>query len=420
MKIVKTSCDFFREPLIKPFGFKGGYMTEIWRTAATAESACGARAEGIGTQSVLWSDAGVFAAHPESAGNAMMFLMTRKALKFAEQTESDDPLGLLENILHDTREYGKIITGNENLRKTFALNSLVAPDSAAWALYKKINGYKNFDEVLPKTYRTLLPHRHAKLANIPLISYDVGLDEITGLAALGFFLFKIKIGSDPDKDGDVKKMLEWDKRRIAEIHAALKNFKTPHTESGRAAYYLDANGRYPNKELLAELLVFMDETGALERTVLLEEPFPEENEDDVSDLPVRIAADESAHSDEDALRRIARGYGAIALKPVAKTLSMSLKILAAACFRNVPCFCADLTVGPFAAEWNKNVAARLAPLPGIKIGVMESNGHQNYKNWEAMKARHPCAGAAWIDGSRGFFELDDEFYIQSGGIFSEI
>ena len=43
-------------------------------------------------------------------------------------------------------------------------------------------------------------------------------------------------------------------------------------------------------------------------------PRPSDAEIDVSGLPVRVAADESAHTDQDALRRIELGYGAIALK----------------------------------------------------------------------------------------------------------
>ena len=46
----------------------------------------------------------------------------------------------------------------------------------------------------------------------------------------------------------------------------------------------------------------------------------------------------------------------MALKPIAKTLSMSLKIAAAAARRGVPCFCADLTVNPVLVEWNRAAA----------------------------------------------------------------
>ena len=132
---------------------------------------------------------------------------------------------------------------------------------------------------------------------------------------------------------------------------------------------------------------------ALGQIALVEEPFPEEFEIDVGDLPVRVAADESAHTDADAARRIDLGYRAIALKPIAKTFSMSLKIAKLAHERGVPCFCADLTVNPVLVEWNKAVAARLAPFPGLGLGLLETNGHQNYRNWEAMRAHLPTPAA---------------------------
>ena len=31
--IARVSSNFEREPLLRPFGFKGGYMSEIWQTA---------------------------------------------------------------------------------------------------------------------------------------------------------------------------------------------------------------------------------------------------------------------------------------------------------------------------------------------------------------------------------------------------
>ena len=114
----------------------------------------------------------------------------------------------------------------------------------------------------------------------------------------------------------------------------------------------------------------------------------------MGDLGVRVAADESAHTDADAARRIELGYGAIALKPIAKTLSMTLRIARLAHEKGVPCFCADLTVNPILVDWNKVFAARLAPLPGLSLGLVETNGHQNYRNWEAMRRHHPCFGAS--------------------------
>ncbi|MDO9541511.1 MAG: L-alanine-DL-glutamate epimerase, partial [Kiritimatiellia bacterium] len=102
---------------------------------------------------------------------------------------------------------------------------------------------------------------------------------------------------------------------------------------------------------------------------------------------------------------------------IAKTMSMSLKIAKLAHKRNVPCFCADLTVNPILVDWNKNIAARLAPLPGMKIGVLETNGHQNYRDWEQMTTWHPSFNAPWTKTVDGLFRLNDDFYAKSGGIF---
>jgi len=415
-RITKTGCNFEREQLISPFGFKGGYLSELWQSVASMQSDTGCRKIGLGTQSVLWSDAKVFTGNSESAGNALMYLLTAHALNIAQGMNFNSPIELLDELLPMTYDYGKRITGLADLRLTFALNALVAVDNAAWLLHCADNGIDRFDEMIPEQVRPALSHHHSELACIPLMSYGVPVEDIAKAVDDGYFLLKIKIGSDPDKDGDPEKMLEWDKARLSEIHVAVKDRETPYTSSGRIPYYLDANGRYDTGDRLMRLLDHAEKIGALERIILLEEPFPEDMEIDVSGFPVRLAADESAHSDKDALARIEMGYGAIALKPIAKTMSMSLKIARIAHERGVPCFCADLTVNPILVDWNKNVAARLAPLPGVNVGVLETNGHQNYRNWEAMKSYHPCSGALWT-GGEGLFRLGADFYDCSGGIF---
>ena len=55
--IAKVDSNFEREPLVRPFGFKGGYMTEIWQTMAYMQSNKGLSKVGLCTQNVLWSDA---------------------------------------------------------------------------------------------------------------------------------------------------------------------------------------------------------------------------------------------------------------------------------------------------------------------------------------------------------------------------
>ncbi len=417
IRIKRTSSNFEREPLISPFGFKGGYLSELWQSVALIESENGHKGLGLGTQSTLWSDAGIFTGNSESAGNGLMYLMTAYALKEAEGMEFDTPIDLLEKLLPITYDYGMKITGRGDLRLTFALNALVAVDNAAWQVYAAENGIKNFDQMIPEDIRPALSYRHRELASIPLMSYGVPFEDIVQAVDDGYFFLKIKIGSDPAKDGDLDKMLEWDKVRLESIHNAVKDKEVSYTEDGHIPYYLDANGRYDSKDRLMKLLDHADRIGALERIMIMEEPFPEEYRVDARDIPVRLAADESAHSDKDALERIDMGYGAIALKPIAKTMSMSLLIAKLAHEKGTPCFCADLTVNPILVDWNKNVASRLAPLPGMKIGVLESNGHQNYKNWGNMRGYHPLAGVPWMDTVRGLFNLDDDFYVKSGGIF---
>jgi len=417
--LTHAASNFEREPLAAPFGFKGGYMREIWQTVALLRSESGRHGIGLGSQNVLWSDARVFAGHDEAAGNSLMYLMTAFALRRAVGMSFATPPELLDALLPLTYAYGKQLTGNPDLRLTFALNALVPVDNAAWQLYCREEGIETFDAMLPPAARPALAHRHHSVASIPLMSYGVPIDEIVHAVDDGYFFLKIKIGSDPEQDGDQEKMLCWDMARLSAIHAAIKDRRIPHTEDGRIPYYLDANGRYESKETLLRLLDHADRIGALERIMIVEEPFPEAYTVDVRDVPVRLAADESAHSDTDAEERITLGYRAIALKAIAKTMSMTLRIAAVAHRRDIPCFCADLTVNPILVDWNKNVAARLAPLPGLTTGLLETNGHQNYRDWTKMRGYHPANEAPWTQTRDGLFYLDDDFYARSGGILAD-
>ncbi len=413
ISIARVGANFEREPLVRPFGFKGGYQTEIWQSAALLESAAGKRGIGVCTQGVLWSDAQVFAGHSESGGNALMYAVTEYAVQLLKGQTFSSPVELLESIRHEVYAYAKKITGHAALRETFALNALVGVDFAAWLLYAAENGITHFDDLVPAAYRPALATRHAKIASIPLMAYGVPIDEMKAAVEQGYFFMKIKIG----QPGTQAEMLEKDKARISAIHAAIGGARTPYAANGKLPYYFDANGRYESKDTLMRLLDHAKAIGAFDQIALIEEPFPEELEIDIRDIPARVAADESAHTDKDALKRIEMGYTAIALKPIAKTLSMSLKIAQLAHERGVPCFCADLTVNPLLVEWNKNVAARLAPFPGLGLGLVETNGHQNYRNWETMRSYHPAPNAPWAQTKRGVFELDADYYARSGGIF---
>ena len=85
----------------------------------------------------------------------------------------------------------------------------------------------------------------------------------------------------------------------------------------------------------------------------------------------------------------------------------------------MPCFCADLTVNPTMVELNKRFAAGLAPLPGLKIGVFESNGAQNYANWGAMCRESPAFGESWTQFRNGTYALSEKYYRQDGNLWKE-
>ena len=415
--VEETGCEFEREPLLRPFGFKGGYLTNIWQSAAMIRSASGLRGIGVCTHSTLWSDAKLFAANSEAGGNALMFAMTAYALRVLKGRRFTDPVALNDELYQEVYEYGKRITCNPKLRQTFALNALVGVDNAAWLLFAKENGITSFDDMIPAAYKPALSQHHPKAASIPLMAYAIPIEEIKQTAASGSFFMKIKIG----QKGTQQEMLEKDMARVSAIHAALDGCRTPYTKSGKLPYYFDANGRYEKKETLLRLIDHIRKIGAFDQVALIEEPFDEALEIDVRDIPVRLAADESAHTDKDAVTRIGMGYQAIALKAIAKTLSMTMKIAQAAYERNVPCFCADLTVNPILVEWNKNVAARLKSFPGLEgLGLVETNGHQNYKHWETMRSYHPYPDAPWSRTERGMFTLDADYYAKSGGVFAPL
>jgi len=415
--IEKTACEFERQPMMRPFGFKGGYLSELWNVHVCLTATDGQFGIGEGVQSCLWSDAAVFSSNSEAGGNAIMFAMTQYALSLAKGRSFKTPVELNDWLFPQVWEYGKKVADNPDLRATFALNALVPVDNAAWVLYARENGFTSFDEMIPEAYRPALSEHHSLCASIPLISYSVPVEEVKAAVEDGYFFLKIKIG----QPGTQEEMLEKDIRRVREIHEALKDARTPYTESGKVQYYFDANGRYETKETFLKFVDALREMGALEQVAIIEEPFDEYADIDVRDIPVRLVADESAHTVDDALERIEMGYRAMALKPIAKTMSMSMKIAQAAYEKGVPCFCADLTVNPLMVEWNKAVAARLASFPGLgDLGLVESNGHQNYTNWETMRGDLAYPDASWSRTQGGVFALDEDYWSKDGGILAPI
>lgn len=411
--VKQTNSNFEREKLLHPFGFKGGYLTELWQTVSKLQSASGASGIGIATQSVLYADADLFAACSEAEGNALMYLLANRAMRMVKSTPFDNPVDLLDKILPQLFAEAKNITQKPDLNINFVYNALLSVDNAAWLLYAKEKGFSSFDKMLPSPYDKALSYQNKKIAIMYQVSYGMPIEDIKTAVQEGYFVIKIKTGSP----GNQEEMLKADMERLTQVHAALKDFRTEHTPNGKLIYTLDANARYEKK---ADILRYLDHArkiGAFDQILLYEEPFAESNKEYVGDMDIIIAADESVHDEADAIAKIERGYKALVLKGIAKTLSLTLKIAKVAHDRNIPCLCADLTVNPILIDWNKNIAGRLAPFPGIEMGLMETNGDMNYQNWEVMQAYHPYAGAPWTKVKNGLFELDNDFYAKSGGIF---
>ncbi len=413
INIVGTQADFEREKLIRPFGFKGGYLTELWQVASRMQTDSGFSGIGIATQSVLYADADLFSRHSETVGNAMMYDLVIKSLDHVKKTPFRTPPELLEKILPAVIQEGIKITGKQDLNINFVYNALVGVDNAAWLSYAAENRFSSFEAMIPEQYKKALSHRNKKIAIMYQIPYGMPMEDLKNAVKQGYFVFKIKSGAP----GSQSEMIQADIERLSLIHQTLKDFRTEQTENGKLIYTIDANARYEKKETLLKYLDHARKIGAFDQILLIEEPLNENNEESVADIDLRIGADESVHDEQSAIKRLDQGYKVMVLKGIAKTLSLSIKIAKLAADRNVPCMCADLTVNPILIDWNKNLAAHLAPFPGINMGMMETNGDMNYVNWKNMVNYHPSASASWMIPKNGVFELNSDFYHRSGGIF---
>ena len=420
IRIKSTDIRFQREPLLAPFGFKGKYLTELWQTVVKIESDNFASTAPC-TISVLWSDASVFAEHSPDESSALMRDVTARALEMIKGESFVYPNELINGIFPELKKYADRVC-NRTVAETFVLNSLVGVDYALWSLFAKENNITDFSEIVPMHARPALSHRHTRLAHIPLVSYAVTADGLKSLLDSGTGLLKIKIGKacgeNLPREEDMRSMLEWDKARLSEIHEIARNYQTPLSKSRNIRYYLDANGRYDNISRLEALLDHADKIGALQSIELIEEPFAPENEVYVGRLPVTLNADESAHSLADVEKRLQLGYKAVALKPIAKTMSVSFDMASAVYNAGATCLCADLTVVPLLAEWNKQFAARIGALGGMSCGCIEINGNQNYKNWDKLCKMLP-KGLEYAPEQNGSFEINEDFYKNGTRLFDK-
>ena len=413
MKFENVELEIQREPFVRPFSFKGSSFHEKWNLVVRLDDGAGNEAFGIGGLAVLWSDPEVFAAHTEIGGNVLQTSLLEFALQLVRGWEFDCPLTMHDEILPLVHAYGQKVTGNEDLRRTFTLISLVALDNAAWMLKANHDRIGNFDGLIPATFRPFLSHRQKHVAIVPAVGYNLPEETLRQMLDGGVYILKVKIG----QPGAESEMVEKDIERMQDVHQIASSYATDMTDSGRIFYYLDSNGRYGEKESLLRLIDAGEKDGWLEQLLLIEEPFDEAVRPDVTDIPVCLAADESLHCIEDVRIRKQEGYRAIAIKPAGKTLSLGFRMAQAAAEEEMIPFVADNACVPILVDWNKNVAARLPSFPGVKGGILESNGPENYGTWQQMLDSHPCAGASWLQPKRGAFVLDEDYYQQSGGVF---
>ena len=410
-----------RQPLARPFTFKGGSFSEKWINVIRlfADRTAGAPAGGnrtisvsaVGSNAVLWSDAAVAHAWSEAGGNALMTLLAERALQLAQGMAFEHPVDAFQSIRPELHQWARRITGRPDVSPTFCLNSMVALDFALWKLYSLRRGTTCLQELLPAESREALCETTQSLLRVPLISYKLPATEVSELVGQGHRVLKIKLG----QAGEPQEMVQRDSRRLEQIHRAVQQQQQPLP----VHYYLDANGRYPDLKTLMSLLDRIDRSGILDRVIILEEPFAYQQHIPVHSVPLRVAADESLHDIADLQQRADLGYRALALKPAGKTLSLSVLMATRAARLGIPCFVSDSACVPSLVQWNLAFAALLPPFAELGMGLIETNGAQHYANWTELLHEHSARSRDWLTPRNGVFTINQEFMAHSGGVFTD-
>src|SRR5690606_38965190 len=178
VQVVQTAANFEREKLLHPFGFKGGYLTELWQVAAKMMSESGHMAIGLATQSVLYGDADLFAQSSEATGNSLMFVLMNKALQRVRETRLSTPIDLLEAILPQVCVDAQLVTGRKDININFVYRALVSVDNTAWLLYAAENGFQDFEQMIPATYRPALASRNKQVGILYQVSYNMPIQQL--------------------------------------------------------------------------------------------------------------------------------------------------------------------------------------------------------------------------------------------------
>ncbi len=92
-------------------------------------------------------------------------------------------------------------------------------------MYARENNIKNFDDLIPDTYKPGLSWRHDKVASMPSFGVGTKIEKLKAAADEGYFIMKLKTGSP----GTQKEMLEKDIEFLSAVHSAIGNYETPYT-----------------------------------------------------------------------------------------------------------------------------------------------------------------------------------------------
>ena len=350
-----------RHRLARPYRFKGRQLDELqeMRIQLRASGADGRdyRAQGQSVQSVLWAAPQLFERVDVESGNDEMFALTQRALTLIEGRSMGDPAALTLELIE------RLSPGLEE--PNLLLNALVGLDFALWDLAMQRAAAQSLGELAP----SLAGEYVGRAVGIPVIDHGSTDEEMAKLHQSDLPLLKLKLGGT----GQTGAALVAADRALVERCIAQRDGDGPR-------YLLDLNGRYGGLAELRELIAGFP----LDALVALEEPFAEGREEALEDLPVAVFADEAVHRPEDIDRLARLGYRGLALKPVAKTLSLSLVLLERALAHGWQVYCADLTVSPHLGPWQRAFASRLPLLPGLSRAIYEANGPQFYADWDGM------------------------------------
>jgi len=373
-----------------PVRFKGGYMSEIWQTAVLMESESGGTRVGIGTQNVCGQTRPSSRAAPRPRATRSCTRSPSAPLRSRAMPAVPLPLRVAGR---DPRAGARVCARGHGPRRPaqdLHAQRARARRQRGLAGARRRERISGFDALIRRV-QAGAASRHTLAAAIP--SWRTRCPWPRSATPQP----RLLLHEDQDRPAGHagRDAREGQGPPVGNPRGHRRDGNPAHAD-GRLPYYFDANGRYESKDSLLRLLITPIDR-RLDRIAILEEPFPEDVEAAstiwaCASLPTRARTPtRRGAADRPRLRRIA-------LKPIAKTLSMTLKIARLAHARGIPCFCADLTV---TRSWS--IGTRSSPRGSRRCRVSRS------ASWRRTDTRttgtgSPCAvtirRSARVDAAR--------------------